>query len=50
MTCRKCKIPMEEIKGHLFHKQRKWRCPKCAAIRMQKPRKPSSGHPPAALS
>jgi hypothetical protein len=30
---------MEEVKGHLFHKQRKWRCPKCAAIRMQKPKK-----------
>lgn len=27
---------MQEVKGHVFHKQRKWRCPKCARVRMQK--------------
>jgi len=27
---------MKEIKGHIFHKQRKWTCPKCAKIKMQK--------------
>jgi hypothetical protein len=28
---------MKEIKGHIYHKQRKWKCPKCAKVRMQKP-------------
>jgi hypothetical protein len=37
MTCRKCRVPMKEVKGHLFHKQRKWLCPKCARVRMQRP-------------
>jgi hypothetical protein len=27
---------MKEIKGHIYHKQRKWKCPKCAKVRMQK--------------
>src|ERR1017187_7690102 len=36
VTCRKCKVPMQEIKGHIYHRQRKWKCPKCAKIRMQK--------------
>jgi hypothetical protein len=27
---------MKEVKGHIFHKQRKWACPKCAKIKMQK--------------
>ena len=35
VTCRKCRVPMKELKGHIFHKQRKWKCPKCARIRMQ---------------
>jgi len=26
---------MKEVKGHIFHKQRKWKCPKCAKVRMQ---------------
>jgi hypothetical protein len=26
---------MKELKGHIFHKQRKWQCPKCSKIRMQ---------------
>src|ERR1039457_4523859 len=36
VTCRKCKVPMQEIKGHIYHRKRKWKCPKCAKIRMQK--------------
>jgi hypothetical protein len=27
---------MKEFKGHIYHKQRKWMCPKCAKVRMQK--------------
>ena len=37
MTCRRCKVAMKECKGHIYHKQRKWKCPKCARVRMQKP-------------
>jgi DNA-directed RNA polymerase subunit RPC12/RpoP len=29
---------MKEIGGHIFHKKRKWRCPKCGRVKMQKPR------------
>jgi hypothetical protein len=29
---------MKELKGHIYHKQRKWQCPKCRKIRMQKPK------------
>jgi hypothetical protein len=36
VTCQKCRVPMKELKGHIFHKQRKWKCPKCARIRMQR--------------
>jgi|GEM_PF-6197276 len=28
---------MKELKGHIYHKQRKWQCPQCSKIRMQKP-------------
>ena len=35
VTCRKCKALMREIKGHIYH-QRKWQCPKCVKVRMQK--------------
>jgi rubrerythrin len=35
VTCKTCKVPMKEMKGHIFHKKRKWRCPKCAKVRMQ---------------
>ena len=38
VTCRKCRVPMKELKGHIFHKQRKWKCPKCARVRMQQQR------------
>jgi hypothetical protein len=27
---------MREIKGHIYHKRRKWKCPKCDKVRMQK--------------
>jgi hypothetical protein len=26
---------MKELKGHIYHKQRKWKCPKCNRVRMQ---------------
>jgi hypothetical protein len=26
---------MKELKGHIYHKQRKWKCPQCGKIRMQ---------------
>ena len=29
---------VEEVKGHVFHKQRKWRCPRCGRARMQQAR------------
>ena len=35
MTCKKCKTPMKELKGHLYHKKRKWKCPKCNRVKMQ---------------
>jgi hypothetical protein len=28
---------MKELKGHIFHKQRKWKCPQCGKVRMQAP-------------
>ena len=38
VTCRKCRIPMKELKGHIYHGQRKWQCPACLKIKMQKPK------------
>ena len=35
MTCKHCKLPMKELKGHIYHKKRKWKCPACARVRMQ---------------
>jgi hypothetical protein len=32
---------MREMKGHIYHQQRKWRCPKCATVRMQKQKEKS---------
>ena len=31
---------MKELKGHIYHKKRKWKCPQCRRVRMQqyKPR------------
>lgn len=26
---------MKELKGHIYHKQRKWRCPICKRVKMQ---------------
>ena len=37
MTCKVCKVAMTELKGHIYHKRRKWRCPKCNRVKMQKP-------------
>ncbi len=34
MYCPKCKIKMREQK-RIFHKKRKWICPRCGKIRMQ---------------
>jgi hypothetical protein len=27
---------MKELKGHIYHKQRKWKCGLCGKVRMQK--------------
>jgi hypothetical protein len=27
---------MKELKGHIYHKKRKWRCPGCNRVTMQK--------------
>jgi hypothetical protein len=32
---------MKELKGHVYHGNRKWKCPKCNRVRMQAPRKVS---------
>jgi len=26
---------MKELKGHIYHKKRKWKCRKCGRVRMQ---------------
>ena len=44
MTCKKCKVTMKELKGHLFHKQRKWQCPQCSKVKMQKPKSEKETH------
>ncbi len=43
MTCKRCKVTMTELKGHIFHKKRKWRCPQCQKIKMQKPKSKGDG-------
>src|ERR1700722_4586987 len=35
VTCQSCKVAMKELKGHVYHKQRKWKCPRCARIKMR---------------
>jgi hypothetical protein len=35
MTCKKCRVQMKELKGHIYHKKRKWKCPRCSRVRMQ---------------
>ena len=27
---------MKELKGHIYHKKRKWKCLKCGKVRMPK--------------
>jgi hypothetical protein len=44
MTCKKCKVTMKELKGHIFHKKRKWQCPQCRKIKMQKPKSKGEAH------
>ena len=34
-TCNTCKIAMKELKGHIYHKRRKWKCRKCGRVSMQ---------------
>lgn len=34
MYCKRCRIKMREEK-RLFHKQRKWICPKCGRVRFE---------------
>lgn len=29
---------MQELKGHIYHKKRKWKCKLCLRVRMQQPR------------
>ena len=26
---------MKELKGHIYHKKRKWKCPRCNRVKMQ---------------
>ncbi len=33
--CPKCRIKMKE-ESRTFHKQRKWICPRCSKVRMQR--------------
>jgi len=35
MLCPRCKIGMEEEKRS-FHKRRKWICPRCGRVKMQR--------------
>lgn len=35
MICKRCGKAMRELKRS-FHKQRKWKCPKCRRVMMQK--------------
>lgn len=37
MHCPKCRVKMVEQK-RVFHKNRKWVCPRCGKVRMQTPR------------
>ena len=36
MICPNCKTPMREQRRS-YHKQRKWVCPRCGMVRMQRP-------------
>ncbi|AFL90529.1 hypothetical protein Terro_4332 [Terriglobus roseus DSM 18391] len=39
MTCKRCRVRMREISGHIFHGKRKFRCPQCNRAKMKKPKK-----------
>lgn len=30
-----CGVRMTDLKGHIYHKKRKGKCPKCGRVRMQ---------------
>jgi len=34
---------MKELKGHIYHKKRKWKCPQCNRVGMQIQRKAGAG-------
>lgn len=34
MHCRRCRAKMQ-MQSHRAHKQEKWRCPQCQAVRMK---------------
>lgn len=37
MYCSNCKVKMKQMGGNRsYHKQKKFKCPKCGMIRMQK--------------
>ncbi len=38
MTCKRCKVKMRELKGHIYHGNRKWKCAGCGKVKMQKPK------------
>ena len=38
---------MMELKGHIYHKKRKWKCPKCKRVRMQSQSLASKRHEPS---
>ena len=44
MTCKTCRVRMKELKGHIYHKKRKWKCPKCSRVRMQEHNLTSKRH------
>jgi len=44
MICPKCGVKMKEQK-RVFHKQRKWVCPTCGKVRMQKAKRPERKKP-----
>ncbi len=37
MTCKRCRVAMVELKGHIYHGKRKFRCPLCRRVQMKKP-------------
>lgn len=43
MTCKQCRIAMVELKGHLYHGKRKFRCPSCHRVNMKKPKRLAVG-------